>query len=130
MYFTMMKKSKQLIQKQRDTSAIAIIETEDANKTIPLTQSFKHYLRTISNRKHAYVGGGALIVGSFFANVLNYIFSAYLGRILTFSDFALIGLMSSFLSFAGILFGAYTFTLITAAVFLLVKKETVQPMDF
>lgn len=102
--------------------ASAIIETEDATKANNFTEKFKRYLMHAINKKHAYVGGTALIVCSFLANFLNYVFSAYLGRILTFSDFALIGLMSSFLAFAGIFFGAYTFTVNYTASFLIGQK--------
>lgn len=49
-----------------------------------------------------------LIAATIMANFLNLIFSTYLGRVLEFKEFALIGLMSSFLSLSGILFTSFT----------------------
>lgn len=62
-----------------------------------------------SNNK-IYFGGALLVGASVTAHFLNFVFNAYLGRVLEFGDFALIGLISAFLSFSSILFGAFSTT--------------------
>ena len=70
----------------------------------------RHKLLVNIKYKKAYLGGIFLVIGSFIAGVLNYGFNAYLGRILSFEDFALIGLMGGFYSLASIFFSACSTT--------------------
>lgn len=60
--------------------------------------------------KKTYIGGIFLIITSVIANFLNFVFNAYLGRALDFSEFALIGLIGGLFSFASIIFGAFSTT--------------------
>src|SRR5476651_2358926 len=108
MFKNIYKKSK--INERRNILAEAILESEDGSIARLVPKKFKmHFVSLLNNRK-IFIGGSALVIASFLANVLNYVFNAFLSRILTFGDFALIGLIGGFLSLASILFGAYTFT--------------------
>lgn len=98
----MKKATKQLLSNKKTNSALAeaIVEVEETTTATKFPNNVrKSLLNLIKNRK-SYVGGTALIASTFVANVLNYIFNAYLGRVLSFDNFALIGLISSFFSFA------------------------------
>lgn len=94
----------------KELLADALVETEELNNPLPLSKKFKVQLLQLFNKRNALLSGGSLIIASFLANVLNYIFNAYLGRILTFTDFALISLIGSFFSIASVFFGAYATT--------------------
>lgn len=52
------------------------------------------------------ISGGFLLMAMVFANFVNFVFNAYLGRKLSFEDFGLVSLISSFLYFAFIPLGA------------------------
>ncbi|HWY79088.1 MAG TPA: hypothetical protein VNW29_01895 [Candidatus Sulfotelmatobacter sp.] len=104
---------------QSFTEALVVVEKQ--NFAAKFSTIFKRHLLIMINKRHAYIGGGTLVIGSFLANVLNYIFNAYLGRVLSFSDFALIGLISGFFSFSTIFFGSYTFTINYSSSFLIGK---------
>lgn len=71
---------------------------------------FRKYWAIIESQKKLFAGGALLVVASIIANFLNFAFNSYLGRILKFQDFALIGLMGGFLSLASIFFGAFSTT--------------------
>lgn len=47
--------------------------------------------------KIAYLNGGALIVAAIFSNILNFVFNAYLGRVIDIKYFAEVSLVGSFL---------------------------------
>jgi cellulose synthase/poly-beta-1,6-N-acetylglucosamine synthase-like glycosyltransferase/glycosyltransferase involved in cell wall biosynthesis/O-antigen/teichoic acid export membrane protein len=54
--------------------------------------------KELTNRlRTAYVSGGALIAAAIFSNILNFIFNAYLGRVIDISYFAEVSLVGSFL---------------------------------
>src|ERR1700722_5351427 len=97
--------------KNKDKSFLAevILETE-INAPLRFPQTIRKHLALMLNNKKVFLGGGALVIATFVANVLNYIFNAYLGRVLTFNDFSLIGLIGGFYSFASIFMGAYSTT--------------------
>ena len=56
-------------------------------------------------KKH-YFGGAFLIMSAMFANILNFVFNAYLGRTLTLADFGLLSLVGSFYAFSTIAFNS------------------------
>lgn len=88
----------------------AIVENEEGNRLFFFPKKYKKHVTSLFGKKELFLGGGALVVATFIANILNYIFNAYLGRVLSFNDFALLGLMGSFYSFASIFFGTYSAT--------------------
>src|SRR5260221_4251541 len=90
--------------------AEAVVETEEVGSLMKFPRSFKKHMLSLLTQKEIFVGGSALVIASFIANILNYIFNAYLGRILTYDEFSLISLIGGFLSFASIFFGAYFLT--------------------
>ncbi len=65
---------------------------------------------SVKASKKTFIGGVALVSASIIANFLNFLYNAYLGRVLNFEDFALIGIFGGFLSFASVLFGAFSTT--------------------
>lgn len=96
--------------KNQAAAAEAIIEVEEAQTGFVFPSDLrKKWASVLANRK-VYFGGVLLIGASVIANFLNFVFNAYLGRVLDFRDFALIGLIGGFLSFSSILFGAFTTT--------------------
>ncbi|MDP3888538.1 MAG: glycosyltransferase, partial [bacterium] len=54
--------------------------------------------------KHS--AAGAIVMANLLANILNFAYSAYLGRVLTFEDFALIGLVNGLISLVAVIFGS------------------------
>ncbi|MDO8658205.1 MAG: glycosyltransferase [Candidatus Levybacteria bacterium] len=82
---------------------IEVIEKEE--KTI-FPNPFRQRFVWAFNLKKAYVSGGLLIGASIAANFLNFIFNAYLGRVLDLANFGLLSLVSSFLYFTQVPFGA------------------------
>ena len=100
-FITWLKKGKKTI------LADAIIETEDPTLQLSFAKNIKKRILPLLTNKQVFIGGGALVIATFIANVLNYVFNAYLGRVLTFNQYALIGLIGSFYTFASIFFGAY-----------------------
>src|ERR1700722_14270027 len=108
--------------KNKDKSFLAevILETE-INAPLRFPQTIRKHLALMLNNKKVFLGGGALVIATFVANVLNYIFNAYLGRVLTFNDFSLIGLIGGFYSFASIFMGAYSTTVNYRGSFLIGK---------
>ena len=86
----------------------ALIGSEESSNKLGDQKKFRRELKLIIKKRRVFLSGAALIIASFVGSILNYIFNAYLGRILDFKDFALIGLIGGFLSFATILFGAFS----------------------
>src|ERR1700733_78952 len=109
--------------KKRTNSILAevIIEAEEGNIPIPFVKNIKKRLLPILTNKQVFIGGSALVAATFVANILNYIFNAYLGRVLTFNDFSLIGLIGGFYSLASIFFGSYSTTVNYRSGFLIGK---------
>jgi O-antigen/teichoic acid export membrane protein len=116
-----MKASSQDKKENKELFADAAIQTEASNPFFFLPKDYKKRLHSLLNNKQLSLGGGALVTATFLSNILNYVFNAYLGRVLSFSDFALIGLISSFLSLSSILFGAYAFIVNYTSSFLIGK---------
>ncbi len=112
---------KKLIERNKELLAEALIETEDQTMRGSFANSIRKNLVSILSNRQVFIGGGALIISTFVANILNYIFNAYLGRVLTFNQYALIGLIGGFYSFASIFFGAYSTTVIYRSGFLIGK---------
>lgn len=106
-----------------DALVETIVEIEEAESSTRFPEKFRQKFVSIIKNRRAYVGGGALVLASFTGSVLNYIFNAYLGRILNFDDFALIGLIGGFFAFASVLFGAYTTTVNYRSAFLIGKYD-------
>lgn len=96
--------------KDKNLLAETIVEVEENAVPLSISAKAKKRITHIIKNKRAYLGGGAFVASTFTGNILNYIFNAYLGRVLTFNDFALIGLVGGFYSFASIFFGAYSTT--------------------
>lgn len=115
---------------RHDMLTEAIIEVEESENNTRFPKTFRKKLTEIIRNRRAYIGGGALIVASFTGSILNYIFNAYLGRILSFEDFAQIGLIGSFFAFASVLFGAYTTTVNYKSAFLIGKYGNGAGYDF
>ncbi|HSX09997.1 MAG TPA: oligosaccharide flippase family protein [Candidatus Saccharimonadales bacterium] len=97
-----------IFRKKNKMLAEAFIESEEVSMPMSFSSRFKKRLLSISNNKQVFIGGSFLVIATFLANILNYIFNAYLGRVLTFEDFSLIGLIGGLYSFASIFFGAYS----------------------
>lgn len=74
--------------------------------------------------------GGFLVLSTALASVLNFGFSAYLGRVLSFEDFALVGLLSGLISLVGIIFGSLGTTVTHRAGFLIGKYGENVAIDF
>jgi O-antigen/teichoic acid export membrane protein len=112
---------KKLQKREKSLLAEAIIETEVVSMPNSFSKLAKKRLFSLLNNKQIFLSGGALVIATFTANVLNYIFNAYLGRVLTFNQFALIGLIGGFYSFSTIFFGAYSTTVNYRSGFLIGK---------
>lgn len=117
---------------KKDTTflADAIIETEEVSVPNSYASFAKKRLSVVLNNKKMFIGGGALVIATFIANILNYIFNAYLGRVLSFNEFALIGLISGFYSFSSIFFGAFSTTVNYRSGFLIGKYGEVAGYNF
>lgn len=68
--------------------------------------------------------GGAFIAASMFANGINFLYSAYLGRISGYEEFGLISLIASFLNLSQIPLQAYSSTISHRTSFLFGKHGT------
>lgn len=109
------------IENKQTAIAKTIIESEQVHKDIPFPTGFTVKLRSLIKNKKIYAGGLALVSASFIGNILNFLYNSYLGRVLRFEDFALIGLISGLLSFASIFFGAFSTTANYRSAFLIGK---------
>jgi len=106
--------------KEKSLLAEAILETE-ANVSVSFSKNIREHLVSMLSDRRVFLGGSALVIATFVGNVLNYIFNAYLGRVLTFNDFSLIGLIGGLYSFASIFMGAYSTTVNYRGSFLIGK---------
>ncbi len=86
------------------------LDKKQEQQSIAFPYNLRHKLIGIIAGKKTYIGGMAIVVASMVANILNFIFNAFLGRVLDFKDFALIGLLGAFVSFSSVLLNAFTTT--------------------
>ncbi len=96
--------------KNKKAMAEAVVESEEASAGFAFPRNLKRRWVEVIASKQTYILGIALVLANITANFLNFLYNAYLGRVLKFEDFALIGLFSGFLSFASVLFGAFSTT--------------------
>ena len=94
----------------RNAYAEMVIESEEVSIGSTLSKLNRQKLYSYILSKKKYFGGLFLIASSIIANFLNFFFNAYLGRVLSLNNFALISLMGGLLSYASILLGAFTTT--------------------
>lgn len=99
-----------LNKRKEGSFAEAVIESEESTSGFVFPSRLREaWVQSMTNKK-VYLGGFLLVLSSVVANFVNFVFNAYLGRVLEFRDFALIGLTGGLLSFASILFGAFITT--------------------
>src|SRR5258708_6370659 len=115
---TRIEKSKK---EDRNLLTEAIIETEEKIGGLRLPDQLRKRLKFVIERKRVFLAGAFLILANTLANVLNFIFSAYVGRQLSLSDFALVSLMSSLYSFSALFFGPLSSTVNYRSSFLIGK---------
>lgn len=101
----------------------AIVEVEETFVSTKFSQKLRTSLVKLINKRHVYRSGLILVAATVIGNFLNYVFNIYLGNVLSLGDFALIGLMGSFFSFASIPFGAYATTVTYKSSFLMGKYD-------
>ena len=78
-----------------------------------------------------YLSGGTLLLGSIMiVNAINFVFNAYLGRVLTFEEFGLVTLVNTFLYIAVVLFSALYATVNHKVAYLLGKGPTHASIPF
>lgn len=99
-----------LEKENKKAMAEAVIEAQEQSSGFVFPGEWRTRLTALITNRKTYIGGAFLVGASVMGNFLNFAFNAYLGRVLEFRDFALIGLIGGFLSFASILFGAFTTT--------------------
>jgi len=87
-----------------------VLETEEQKTGFPFPRNLRIRVATLIARRSAYLAGILLVSSTMVANVINFLFNAFLGRVLSFKDLALISLIGSFLSFSSIAFGAFSTT--------------------
>lgn len=68
-------------------------------------------------------GGGALIIASILANFFNFLFNAYLGRVITLEEFGLISLFGNILLITQAFFGALSQTITHRSAYLLGRYD-------
>lgn len=109
---------------KKDKKAIiaeAIIESEETNAGFVFPSYFRKGWASLIANKTAYLSGFLLVSALVVGNFLNFFFNAYLGRVLDFKDFALIGLIGGFLSVSSVIFGAFSATVNFKSGFLIGK---------
>lgn len=79
----------------------------------------KKMLGVSVSRSHVF--GGFLVISTALASVINFVFAAYMGRVLSFEDFALVGLLGGLISLIGIVFGSLGTTVTHRTGFLIGK---------
>lgn len=84
-----------------------VVGTEEMSFGYRFPNFVHQKLLVLIARQQKYLTGFLLIVASFVANFLNFLFNAYLGRVVNLADFALINLAGGFLSLSSITFGAF-----------------------
>ena len=82
------------------------IQTIEKEETALFPNRFRANFINLFFDKKPYITGSLLIGASVIANFLNFVFNAYLGRVLDLGNFALLSLVSSFLYMAQIPFSA------------------------
>ncbi|MBI2028291.1 MAG: glycosyltransferase [Candidatus Levybacteria bacterium] len=110
--------------------ADAVFGVEETSSGFSLPWDLRNRLRAFVVSRKTYIGGIILIVTSVIANFLNFLFNAYLGRVLEFQDFATIGLIGGLLSLASIMFGAFSTTANFRSGFLIGKYGDRTAYDF
>lgn len=106
------------LKKQGEVIADVAIEVEK-EKGFSLPKKFIPSLRLAMLREH--IGAGTLIAANAAASVLAFAYSAYLGRVLSFEEFALVGLVNSLVSLVSIVFGSLGTTMTHRTGFLMGK---------
>ncbi len=110
-----------LIKENKKVLTETIIETQEARTGFIFPGKLRARWATVITGKNTYMAGICLAMATITANILNFVFNAYLGRVLDFKDFALIGLIGGFLSFSSILFNAFSITVNFRSGFLIGK---------
>lgn len=117
------------IQKKK-AMAEAVVGVEEASTGFVFPWDLRKRLIGLIANKKTYMGGVLLVITAVIANFLNFLFNAYLGRVLGFEDFALIGLIGALLSFSSILFNAFATTTNFRAGFLIGKYDEIASNSF
>ena len=118
------KTAKQNTKRNKNTMlAEAIVEVEETATATKFSTKLKENLIKLIKKRHMYRSGLILVAATVIGNFLNYLFNIYLGNVLSLGDFALIGLVGSFFSFASIPFGAYATTVTYKSSFLMGKYD-------
>lgn len=74
-----------------------VVETFQGQTTNTFSTHFFNKLTRLVQKKKAYISGAALIVSAMAANVLNFVFNAYLGRNLSLEEFGLVSVAGNLL---------------------------------
>ncbi len=69
-----------------------------------------HLSNAVAPIRSAWWGGGALVIAVGIGNVFQFLYNAYLGRVLSLEDFGLVSLIGSFMLLAFIFFGGLVIT--------------------
>lgn len=86
---------------------------------------FRSFLPAATQRLTATLRtGGGLIAASMLTNLINFLYSAYLGRVSGYEEFGLISLINSFISLSQIPLSAYSRTIAHRTAFLFGKYKT------
>ncbi|HZE86813.1 MAG TPA: hypothetical protein VE090_01265 [Methylomirabilota bacterium] len=93
-----------------DIIAELTIEGEERIGKLQFPLRFRERLTSIIIHKKIFFAGGVLVVATTFANILNFAFAAYLGRVLDLTNFALVSLIGSFYAFSSMFFGPLSLT--------------------
>ncbi len=115
------------LQKKEDIIADAVIEVE-REAGIILPSAAVGRIRSRFAKKY-FVGASfvlATAVGSFF----NFLYNAYLGRVLPLSDFALISLVGGLYSFVSLIAGSFGTAVVFKSGYLIGKKNEQSAFDF
>src|SRR5260221_2789239 len=88
----------------------AIIEAEELQSGFSFPFPLRRQLTKLINLKNLYLAGGFLVIAASIANFLNFLFNAYLGRNLSFEDFALVSFVGGILAVSQTVFGSLSIT--------------------
>lgn len=86
-----------------------------------MKQKISHHIFSIVHRLE---GAHFLVAAAMVANVLNFLFSTYLGRKIGFAEFGLISVIGNFLNIAQIPLSSYSRTIVHRSAYLLGKYKT------